>query len=245
MVPRPERRPKVTVGGGFLPPDIASSDFAGGTASPYTLIGTAQTIIDDPTGAGRVKVYSNSYGTTITSTDDLNRYAQFIGQGPLPGTDLFFRGDVYFPSASISPWASGALPLRKLTYCRDDVNGGTGQADFVVGMFGDQLFFDYTRTGTINVTGVATLSEDAWTTVEWRVRQSSTVGADNGQWQCWINGVSVLNQSSQAFNPKASLAGWQWMTCGHQREGGSLDSGTSKDLRYWDRVAFSTTRIGP
>ncbi|MDB4912938.1 MAG: hypothetical protein JWM95_582 [Gemmatimonadetes bacterium] len=240
----------VASSGAFAPPNIATHDFNDGTFGPYTNDTPGHnSIIADPTGAGRGSVAQVKYDYPANGGGqiDLNQYFSLYPKTSYSyGSTVFFRGYVYFPANTVK--LTDQNVLRKLVYWRTDAPNLT-QCNLVVLMWGDQIMMNVATSPSNDVSsphGVATLVGDQWTRVEMQVTMNSAAAVNDGIVRLWINGSLVWERLDMRLTETTASATvkWAWWGIGHQREGDGIET-TVDERRYWDNVAFSTTRIGP
>ena len=241
--------------GPFVPPNLTSADFDDGSFDALFDETSGNSVIADPTGSGRGFVYRTVYqgtnGTNLDSRADLNRFVSYNPTSGLShGSTVFFRGDVYFP-ANTPNFTNGNV-LRKLTYWRTD-RSLNQQVDFVLLMWGNRLAVSVARPGhEDHKNNVFAFNAGQWYQLEIQATMNSRPGSSDGIVRVWVNGAKVYEKLDESFTQASDPAStrWNWLTVGHQREGAFDDTGAPiessiDEERYWDRVAFSTSRIGP
>jgi len=231
--------------------NLASNDFEGKTLTPTSEWQDASwggSVIDDPTGSGHGKVFRNTFAQSSTPNGfaDLNRYISWNPRsGALGhGSTTWFRGDFFFPKNTVN--FTESQTLRKLTYWRTG-DGGTNQCDFVIGMYGNQVFVSVVVPGTTEIMdwNVVSLNAGQWYRLELGVVMNSAPGVANGSIAMYLDGKQVYSRSKIAFTRPSDPTNksWIWLAVGHQREGNGKETSISEE-RYWDNLAFSTARIG-
>jgi len=240
-------------GGTTSPADLASNNFDGNTFTPPAANGVwrnetpGNSIIDDPTGAGRGKVFKNVFADVAPNGfADINHFISYAPSSGLGhGSTTWFRGDVYFPKNTVN--FTEPNTLRKLTYWRTG-EGGTNQCDFVIGMFGNQAFLSIVVPGTTDIMdwNIFSINAGQWYRLELEVHFNSAPGVADGSVSVYLDGTKVRTRTGVAFTRPSDPASkqWIWLAVGHQREGNGKESSISEE-RYWDNVAFSTKRISP
>jgi hypothetical protein len=201
-------------------------------------------IIDDPTGGDHGKILNINYSTsTDASKADLNQYVSFQPDTGLShGSTVFFRGYVQFPASTS---LSNGDVLRKLTYWRTD-RPDNMQCDFVLYMFGNSMGVSVSLPGhTTTAYDQFAFTPGQWYLLEIQVTMNSRPGSNDGVVRVWVNNNVIYQKTDEQFtaaNDPPSTR-WYWLTVGHQREGAAGESSINEN-RYWDRVAFTTKRIG-
>jgi hypothetical protein len=232
--------------GGYKAPDIAFHDFNNGGWGPFTNETPGHvSIIDDPTGSGRGKVVKINYSQSGGGQIDLNQYfGSPVGPAGF-GTTFYAAGDVYFPASTKNFTNTGVL--RKLMYFRL-TDAGTGQTtNLVLLMWGNGLMINWSGPmGSINADpNIGTLTAGQWARVEMRTTINTAAARADGIIQLWVNGVLTYTATDvQLTGSGWRTLGWDTWWVGHQREGTGGETAVDED-RYWDNVAFSSSRIGP
>jgi uncharacterized protein YjdB len=248
-----------------VPPDLASQNFDGGSYSPYVNFwdpvngGNGDVdLVDDPSGAGKGKVARMHYAGT---NQDRNRFLEY-DHGLTWGHTIFFRGEFYVDVPDFGDGFWG----RKLWYFLSHVDyqkyGGGPTFNAVVGFQGHGLYVDggyVSQSGirTSNEALIATLLPRTWYTLEIQTTAETSIGAGNGILRIWLNGALIYEKTDYLWTDPA------WI--GQPIPGGNgtpleladvylervevgeqlnLIVGSFNEYRYWDKVAFSTKRIG-
>ena len=250
------------------PPDLASNDFDKGSLKGRLgrFINPWKKDLDfpvDPTGSGRGRIARFHY---VGKNGDQNRAFEFTYRRGW-GEPIYFKGDFYFPV----PTFGNDSVIRKLVYWQSHADypkykhGGLATGRTVVHMRGPDLVVDATynpapasgktsddvRTVETIATG---LSPHRWYTLEVYQRMETGVGRRDGELEIWLDGKSVFSSDQMTW----SDSGWIG-----DRSGGPPFSGSDiyfehflvgeqmmrlnasyDEYRYWDKVAFSTRRIG-
>ncbi|MDP9201102.1 MAG: Ig-like domain-containing protein [Gemmatimonadota bacterium] len=251
----------------FEAPDLASQNFDGGSYSPYynfwdpAVGGNGDVdIVDDPTGAGRGKVARFHYAG---ANGDKNRFLQFTHRIGFDST-IYSRGEFYLDVADLGSGLWG----RKLIYYRpyqssQKYGGAWREFAVVVDLQGSQL---RVTSWYVKADGSApevsaylpvNLLPKTWYTLETQLTPEASIGAGNGIFRVWLNGALVyettnLHLSDPAWIgipiPGGDSTPYDLADCylayvyvGDQV---NLNNGSFDEYRYWDRVAFSTKRIG-
>jgi len=244
----------LSVGTGSGSTVLASHDFNDGKSGPFN--DWASPAVDypaDPTGSGRgkvVRILYTGYKADPASSDqnmefDTVHHYRY-------GETLWFKGDVYLPSAVVSGGPQNANNQRKLLdYFR--VNNArlflTRETDGTLHWIaGDIMSGVYVEDRYIGSTGI-TLLDDTWYTIEVKMVTNSADGVRDGRLEFYVNNPS----STPSFVVSSGLG---WIT---EKSGGtyfnSFRFGTQLTIhyptdpvysqyRYWDNVSFSTTRMG-
>ncbi len=233
---------------------LAFHDFNDGKSGPFN--DWASPAVDypaDPTGSGRgkvVRVLYTGYKADPASSDQnmefdtVHRYRY--------GETIWFKGDVYLPSAVVAGGPQNVNNQRKLLdYFR--VNNArlfvTRETDGTLHwVAGDIMTGVYVEDAYHGSTGI-TLSDDTWYTIEMKMVTNSADGIRDGRLEFYVNNPS----STPNFVVSSGLG---WIT---EKSGGtyfnSFRFGTQLTIhypidavysqyRYWDNVSFSTTRVG-
>lgn len=223
-------------------PDLAYGDFDGGTISPYRMDGGASssvTVVDDPTGAGKGKVAQFSYANGT----DINRWIMPANHS---ARHFFFAGDMYFPSGTAN-FTNNAVQ-RKLVYIRTQPGVGV-VAGVVISLWGDKLSaWIVNSDGTTGSYGLAQVSAGAWHRLEVEVQANSAYSASDGVLRVWLDGALVHERTGvklYSTDPGGAFHYDEWGV-GYQRESAPGEAASSiSEVRYFDRVSFSTKRVGP
>lgn len=233
---------------------LAFHDFNDGKSGPFN--DWASPAVDypaDPTGSGRgkvVRILYTGYQADPASSDqnmefDTVHHYRY-------GETIWFKGDVYLPSAVVSGGPQNANNQRKLLdYFR--VNNArlfvTRETDGTLHwVAGDIMTGVYVEDRYHGSTGI-TLSDDTWYTIEVKMVTNSADGVRDGRLEFYVNNPS----STPNFVVSSGLG---WIT---EKSGGtyfnSFRFGTQLTIhypidpvysqyRYWDNVSFSATRMG-
>jgi hypothetical protein len=206
-------------------------------------------VVDDPTGSGRGKVARITYrGNSGSTTDRALEY--FTPTRLRYGKTLWFRGDLYIPSTTITGTTVAGKDddNRKLL----DYQGGGVRMTLHRRYGSGQLFMsivDWMNGSEQEVmdpkTGIV-LPADRWVTIEVRMVTNSADGVRDGVIEIYINGAST-----PSFRQATGLG---WIT--ERYAGGSYFSALLigsqltvttptgyTEYRYWDNISFSTTRL--
>jgi hypothetical protein len=248
---------------------LASQNFDGGSVSPYVNLwdpaagGNGDVdVVDDPTRAGKGKVARMHY---VGTHQDRNRHLQFSHRIGF-GTTIYSSGEFYLDVADLGDGLIG----RKLIYYRPHADylkygaGGRGGPEFatVVGLMGHSLYvnsFYIPADGSPAVEThtfiVDTLLPRTWYTLETQLTPETSIGAGNGIVRVWLDGALVYEKTDLQWTDPAWIG--QPMANGTPLEladvylervevGEQVNYmiGTFDEYRYWDKVAFSTKRIG-
>lgn len=248
---------------------LAFHDFNDGTSGPFTDFGVpAIDYPDDPTGSGRGKVarilYTGWKGDPASNDENivLNTAHHFRY-----GETVWFKGDVYFPSAVVSGGPQNYNNTRKMIdfglafpYAPRLIierNSG-GLSYFVCQIEDDHL---YHTDITIGNTGFF-LSDDTWYTIEVMYKLNSADGVKDGVLDIYVNNSSATPSFHLATGIFPITEGVNGGTTAEQAVfdagGGYFNSfrfGTQLTIsyptdplysqyRYWDNVGLSTARMG-
>lgn len=227
---------------------LASIDFNDSTRGVFTNpYGTGFDMPNDPTASGRGRVGRFTYAPL--SGQSMERAIVYIHPTRIRyGQTIWMRARLYQPSGTGN---YNAEHNRKLI---DWQGGGVRMTLHRVGPT-RELKFSYVDAVTgVEVerldaaTGIV-LADNQWHTIEVRMTTNSADGVSDGILEVYMNGAST-----PTYSRTTSL---RWITEGFT--GGSyfqrfltgfqltINSGDPvyQDIRYWDDIAFSTTRIGP
>jgi hypothetical protein len=252
-----------------IPPDLAFANFNDGTIGPYYTYPQTQAPLDlafpaDPTGSGRGNVARIHY---VGANGDANRQVGYLHPVHF-GETLYFKGDFYFP---VGTDLSKSMIQRKLLYWQPHFDyakyGGQGGPVYwnIISMFGDQLTWTAGMVAQASpvgdqsptVYGLATIVAGRWYTLEQRMTTESSIGARDGVIQIWLDGVLIFTRTGMWWSDPAWIGQpvpggngtlfdaadlyFQQFFTGDQTD---WETGSFDEYRYWDNVAFSTTRIG-
>jgi hypothetical protein len=253
-----------------VPPNLASNNFENGTltgslgAFQFLYQAGRFTIVDDPTGSGHGKVGQFFYLPTTSNKSDDEVINPTNASVPVfrYGYTLWFRGDVYFPSANSSGLNKnfcirkfidykGAGENRMTIYRqRDDNSSGTGTLSNNPADSHSSVRLSIVRdvggvgTETLNVPMGFGLNDDTWYTIEVMMKTNSADGVNDGVIEVYINGAvtpTFRQATGLGWINEAANSNFNFLMIGSQMS--SYPSPFS-EYRYWDNVAFSTTRIG-
>jgi hypothetical protein len=245
-------------------PYLVSHNFNDGTVGPFVNGGGGDLDFpDDPTNSGsRGKVARFHYlrPTTDGSSHDVNRNIEYWHDQRY-GQSMFFKGDFYIP---VDDSGNGATQ-RKLLYFFPHVDnkyGGVGSRTFwtVITVQSNILVLDVTgmrqdNTNTGFAVPLGTVAGRRWYTLEIEQRMNSSISATDGIVRVWLDGVQVYENTAVTWTDPNWLGNpvvgtglvldpadvyFQRFDFGDQ-----VNSTYAYDeYRYWDNVAFSSTRIG-
>jgi hypothetical protein len=232
--------------------NFASHDFNDGTLGPFSPVGNV-TVIDDPTGSGRVKVAAINYNVNSSNgvlVDD-NEAFQPSGLTIGLGQTLWFYGEFYLATqVPITLDISSFNIQRKLTYW---TWGGFGPHEIacVLSSFGPQ--FDLTGThcrfassnftpgadGYID-TAVAQLTSNIWHKLKIHYRMNSSMVAADGIVQIWYDTKLIFNhfdlrQTDPTWTDDPNTIQFHNFFTGEQVNAGQ----NVNENRYWDNVSFA------
>lgn len=257
----------LTLGGGSTPPVVdppvvtppstgailAAADFNDGTYGGLTNAEAPghNKIIPDPTGAGRGNVLQISYEGAPGNdgpTADLNQYSEWkpskkLGKPITHGQVVSFQGDLFFPANT--PRFSDTAILRKGLYLRTNApnnkecglvfgSGGTNGDLWGISIDGGGI------THGVYTYGTYRMKAGVWQRIQYELTMNSAPGKADGRFRLWVDGKLIEDHSGLAFTAagESTSAGFDWLTIGHQREGGSGDVHIS-EVRYWDNVVYT------
>lgn len=228
------------------PPLLASADFDDGTlGSTFTNPwGTGLDFPTDPTNSGKGRVARFTYAPA--SGGSVERALAYVSPPMRYNQTLWMRGYVYFPTGA-SPY-NAAHNRKILDYqgrCARVTPHRVGNGDLKVSivdcMNGTEQEVMDPSTGIV-------LANDTWYLLEMRITTNSADNLRDGILEIFINGSPTPN-----FRQATGLG---WITekgtapsffntylIGFQLTINGGDPVYS-EVRYWDKVAFATTRIG-
>lgn len=239
------------------PPNLVSHDFNDGTFGPYINVWDDGDIDfpDDPTASGRGKVARQIFnpvqgGAGVQSSDDTDLAYNRSTLHVRYSETIWMKGDVYIPYAGSTIKAnhnrklidytgagSGGIHTR-VTLHRRDMKLMVSIVDWMNGSVKETIS---------EWTGI-TLADNTWHTIEVRMTTNSADNVRDGVLEIYMNGSSTPTY--------ARTTGLGWIT--EKYPGGSFfsyfyagsqltvdpDEPVYSEYRYWDNVAFSSTRIG-
>jgi uncharacterized protein YjdB len=247
-------------------PDLASQDFDAGSVTPYVNFwdpavgGNGEVdVVNDPTGAGKRKVARMHY---VGTNQDRNRFLQFTRHTGF-GETIYSRGEFYLDAADLGTGFVG----RKLIYYRPNqpltkYGGAWREFGSITGMQGNGLYinnFYVPVSGNVieRVARIADILPRTWYTLETQMTPETSIGAGNGIFRVWLNGALIysitdLKLSDPAWIgipiPGGNSTPYELADCYLERvevgEQVNYNIGSFDEYRYWDKVAFSTKRIG-
>lgn len=222
---------------------LASHGFTDGTWGPYANSYAASDlwIADDPTGAGRGKVAAIKYNGNLTRGFkwDVRKTANEVTFGE----SVYFRGRFH-----VDP-AAGENIQRKLSYW---FTSNTSVGFIVLSTWGKTLKAEVRNagrsevlTGTNGTTSLGTINWKQWHTLEIGMKVNSSPTTADGALQVWLDGTLVMDQKgliliNQALDSTGAAEGFELFMTGDQVSGGN----GAVEYRYWDDVAFGTSRVG-
>jgi hypothetical protein len=222
-------------------PDIAATDFDNGLLAPFTTGGGQPSsadiyVADDPTGKLSGKVAHIRFERSSTGTSvDVNRAIRYVHSSGIGlGQTVFVRGDVVIPS----PAATMSSAMRKLIYVQRNQND---ESFAVLKADGNNLKAEITNN---RVFSGGAIPFDTKVSIELQITVNSSPGAADGVFRVWKDGVLVIDASNVIWLTSSTpftrfLFGQQTQ---HQQHDSSI---LFSEMRYWDRIALSTKRIGP
>lgn len=237
-----------------VPPNIRSHNFNDGTlgalVNPWDV---GVDFPDDPTRSGHGKVARILYdpAQAVAQSSEERGFGYQSGADHVRyGRTIWFRGEVYLPSAGSTLKANHNRKL--LDFLGTGPNGSP--AGMVVHRRDMMLYLSCMdwmngslQETVFESTGI-TLADDTWYTIEVRMTTNSADNVRDGVLEIYMNGASTPTYS------RTTGIGWitevypggtyfNWFGVGYQL---TVDAGDPvyTEYRYWDNVAFSTTRIG-
>jgi hypothetical protein len=235
--------------------DLANHDFEDGTLGPYyTESGPNVSVVDDPTDKRGGRVTSVRF-TSPGPLADINTQFKFDPANVGLGQTIFFRGYVYF--APGTPEFDNPQVQRKLLYGQ----GGSGNSfSFILDMRAGKdglyiVYTDGTRQGGLTpdtYINSGPIAMGVWYRIETEVRLNSTETSQDGIIRIWIDGDLKYEKTNVnfmatdgSFNDATTWRSWY---IGQQREGRDWNGGAPEtninELRFWDNVAFGSSRLG-
>lgn len=229
-------------GGGLVPSAAtirAEADFEDDTLGDFTAPwpGSNQTILDDPTGAGRSKVLRIIYSPTSGNSDN-DAAAYNPGSGIQHDTEYWWKGDVYQEDRSGVDADYDSTHNRKLI----DIKGD-GQCRITLHRVGagDLRYSIFATTGgeLFGSTGV-TLNDDTWYTLELRVVTNSS-GSDNATIELYVDGSSTPDWTYPNPIELIDPAGGEDLLYNEFGQQLTIDMGDAEydDYRYWDNLIMT------
>ncbi len=224
-------------------------------------------VIDDPTGSGKGKVARLRYMLDGAERPDCIQYSCDDNTSlvaPLAqhwGETVYFKGEFYFDAAEMMP--NGELNYqRKLFYVKSHEDwskysaiGGGHRFRLVLGVMGDEFYYNATFEPTPGdsdshrIYNYLPLHIQAkrWYTLENRLTMESSIGAGDGVWQVWLDGVLLFEKHDLQLTWQGWLSDqalediyFDSFLVGQQvnRTGSGFD-----EYRYWNNITFSRQRI--
>jgi hypothetical protein len=238
-------------------PDIASASFDDGTPGPFETIGPI-TFPADPTGSGRGRIAQMRYADSATRVDITTSLVYRPRRDFGYGSTFFFGGDFYIP-AGVFNFDNPKVDRELLEF-----RGTTGDSTYhptagiVVivhywGFCGVQLEWSHDSKMAASSCGHGVVRMARWHRIETEVRLNTNGSASDGILRLWFDGTLTFEDSTIRFTDPAWLgpARWGSWSIGSRRRSSDFDgmtdltdTGKIDELRYWDNVAFSTTRVG-
>ena len=231
--------------GSFNPPNIAFTNFDAGNSSPFKAgngltTGSADIkFIADPTGKfGAGKVMQVHYARTSTaSTPDVDRNVLYK-KGIHWSQTVFMRGHVLIPT----PQSGMTGAMRKLMYV---MTAAPSKSFCVIRANGSTLYAEF--SGTTSTSRVATIGAFPFGvkhSIEVQITVNSAAGVPNGTLRVWLNGVLATDLHDVNWI-KAPDAATNFNTFKFGQQTQNTTTSLFDEVRYWDNIALSTTRIGP
>jgi hypothetical protein len=235
---------------------FAFANFENGTTAPLvdtngSVTGNAYiNVIADPTGQFGGKVSRISYTrSSTTASADVNHAMQLPNSTTGLGQTLYWHGCVLIPT----PASNMMGAQRKLIYWQRQRNDGDAffilkaEASVTVnGRPGQGLKIELPKLVTGNyVANVGLLEYDKRTCIEVGTTVDTAPSAGDGAITIWINGAQTWTRTGTFTLMRAGTAPYAKFLVGDQLQSSPVDKSILFDeVRYWDDVVFSRTRIG-
>ena len=235
-----------------VPPNLSFHDFNDGTRGPYAHTADVD-FPDDPTGSGRGKVARMFYNPTQSPLQSSNDEYIVYDAG---ATHLRYGATIWMKGEFNIPYAGTAVKAGHHRKLIDYWGAGVRMTLYRADAYSGQLrlwlscvdWMNGSSQETVSeVTGI-NLADDTWYTIEVKMVTNSADNVRDGVVEVYINGAA-----SPSYTRKTGLG---WITekyaggsyCNYYRAGEQLTSDAGHPIyteyRYWDNVAFSTSRIG-
>lgn len=233
----------LTVNAG-TPTTFASSDFSGGTISPFTNAwGDRITVISDPTGSGRGNMAQITYAPT--SGGSMERGLVYTHAPDLTyGDEMWLKFDFRQVAGSGN---YNANHNRKIVDWQGfHVRLTLNRRDLVLRLSLVDAMDTGTETETFAGSTGITLNDDTWYTIEVRAVMNSADGVRDGLVEVYINGALTPNYVKNTgvgwITANGGQSYFRTLMTGYQLtiDGGD---GTYTDTRYFDNVFYSSGRL--
>ncbi len=234
----------LTVASSGTPTTYASSDFSGGTISPFTNPwGDRVTVISDPTSSGRGNLVEVTYAPS--SGGSMERGIKYTHSSQIRyGEEFWVKADVYQKSGTGN---YDANHNRKLfDWQGNKVRMTLNRRDGILRFSAVDAMATGTEVETVAESTGITINDDTWYTIEVRMVTNSADGVRDGLIAVYVDGAA-----SPSYTRSTNLG---WIT----ENGGAtyfqnfftgfqltIDAGdgTYTDTRYWDNVYYSDGRL--
>ncbi len=235
---------------------LSSLNFEDGTFGTFTNPwGYGISVVDDPTGAGKGKIgkfvyYSGADGSPAPSASDDHALITNT-EGPFPlGKSIWLHGDLYFKTGTGGYSTSDNRKIIRLS--NDSRENNTDIILHKVDGGDLRLTTDIYRSGSVTApsgsTGIQILN-DRWYTLDVELVPNSARGVNDGKIRIYINGATIptyeravdIDWNTDPTN--TTSAGKPYFRFGDQLTI-ALGHPTYEDVRYWDNLAVSSSRIG-
>jgi len=148
-----------------------------------------------------------------------------------------FKNHIRFQS-SYNPYSATPKPLY--------LTNNDFEAKYAYDAGGEKTFKEYVGDGN-------------WHSLEWRLKGNSSKGVEDGEWQLWVDGVSIINRTNIAWadsvydttcancvDPPSDFVGWNWASIGGNMYNRVYTEAQFEEQWYAiDDLVISTTYIGP
>jgi hypothetical protein len=148
------------------------------------------------------------------------------------------RGHVLIPT----PQAGMGSAMRKLMYV---MTAGASKSFAVIRANGQTLYAEFSGTTTnARVVTIDSFPFDVKHSLEVQITVNSAAGVPDGILRVWLNG-GLMTDLHDVNWIKAGDAGTNFNTFKFGQQTQKDASALFDEMRYWDNIALSTTRIGP
>lgn len=247
--------PTITVSGSYSAPDLANVDFEDGTdgvlVNPFSP--SNMTFPADPTSRATGKVVKYTYNPS--SGGSMEKGSRYTASPVISyGYTIWHRAKLYIDSSGAGANYKKSHNRKLIDWFGTAAVGGIRMTLHRTGTNGD-LKFSYvdTSTGTEAErfdadTGID-LADDTWHTIEVKMVTNSADGVADGELHIYMNGAATPTYSRTTSlkwiqEGPTKQTRFERLFIGYQLTINSGDA-TYTDTRYFDDVAFSTSRIGP
>ena len=242
------------LGPGLPPTTLPQHDFNDGAIGPF--VDPWEVGVDfptDPTGKGHGRVarilYEPAQAPAQSSQERAFGYRVTTDRVRY-GRTIWFRGDVYLPYTGSTVKANHNRKL--LDFLGTGTTGSHAgmvlhRRDMVLYLSAMDWMNGSLQETVFESTGI-TLADNTWHTIEVRMTTNSADNVRDGVLEVYMNGATTPTYS------RTTGLGWitekypggtffSWFGVGYQL---TVDPGEPvySEYRYWDNVAFSTTRVG-